>query len=285
MPAIVYGPTSDSMPGSKSHSVRARERHRPGHAGLQAADDLATIAQQLGEERAVGDAQVAVLHQRGRQACQFGDAPGGLRRARHCSAFGAAVQDAQVVGFDELGGQRTRRRGRFGLRPLEATVVLGDSRERRQVQSVRQVVARLEHDGLQVHRARDQDQAGERHALLRQLVGDGRAARGAVALAGQVDRRGPALVARQPLADHFREAGHVAVHRQHLLARVVARGDRVAGVRRIDEHEVEMLEPAERVVLDLIRRRQHRAVVADAQAASAPARRVAARSRPSPGPR
>jgi hypothetical protein len=73
-------------------------------------------------------------------------------------------------------------------------------------------------------------------------------------------------VARQPLADHVAQAGDVAVDRQHLLARVVARGDRVAGVRRIDEHEVEVLEPAERVVLHLVGRRQHGAVVADAQA-------------------
>ena len=144
---------------------------------------------------------------------------------------------------------------------LEQAVVLRDVGEGRQEQRVRQVVERREDDALQVHRARDQDQPRERDAGALQLVGHRRAARRAVALAGEIDRRAPALVARQPDAHHLGQRGDVAVDREHLLARLGARRRRPAGVRRIDEDQVEVLEPAVRVVGDGVRRHRHAAVV------------------------
>ena len=50
---------------------------------------------------------------------------------------------------------------------------------------------------------------------------------------------------------------------QHFLARLFRRGDRVAGVRRIDEHEVEVLEPGLGIVRHRVGRRRHRPVLAD----------------------
>src|ERR1700751_887310 len=70
-----------------------------------------------------------------------------------------------------------------------------------------------------------------------------RPGRGAVAFAGEVQRRAPSPVPAEPGTDALGERVDVAVHAQHLLARLLAHRHRVTGVRRIHEHEVEMLEP------------------------------------------
>ena len=54
--------------------ARAACGHRPGDARLEPADDQATIAQQLEEERLVADAQVLLVDQRRRESGQLGDA-------------------------------------------------------------------------------------------------------------------------------------------------------------------------------------------------------------------
>ena len=70
-------------------------------------------------------------------------------------------------------------------------------------------------------------------------------------------------MASEPRANAFGQRVDVAIDAQHLLARVFARGDRIAGVRRIDEYEIEMLEPRFRIVGDEIGRLRHRAVIAN----------------------
>ena len=142
-------------------------------------------------------------------------------------------------------------------------MVLRHAGESRQEQRVRQVVVRREDDALQVHRAGDEDQAGEGDAEALQPVGERRAAGRAVAFAGEVDRRVPALVLAEPGAHHLGQRLDVAVDAEQLVARLLARGDRVAGVRRVDEDQVEVLEPGVRVVAHRVGRQRHRAVVVD----------------------
>ncbi len=50
-------------------------------------------------------------------------------------------------------------------------------------------------------------------------------------------------MADEPDADALDERVDIAVDAQHLLACLLAGRDRVAGVRRVDEDEIEVLEP------------------------------------------
>jgi hypothetical protein len=68
-------------------------------------------------------------------------------------------------------------------------------------------------------------------------------------------------VPRQPDAHDLGHGRDVAVDREHLLARLGARRRRPAGVRRVDEDEVEVREPGVRVVDDRVRRGRHAGVV------------------------
>ena len=136
-----------------------------------------------------------------------------------------------------------------------------DVGECRQKKRIRQVVRRREDDALQIHRARDQDETGESDSRALQLVGERGATRRAVAFAGQVDCRAPALVTRQPDPHYVGQRGDVTIDRQQLLARVEAGGGGPSGMRWIDEDEVEMFEPAVRIVGHRIGRRRHRRVV------------------------
>ena len=81
--------------------------------------------------------------------------------------------------------------------PLEVgrqlVVIPGDCRVRRQVSQVRQVVALGEDESLEIEGAGDQDQAVEGDAPVDQVAGQPRGAGRAVALADQVERRGPAV--------------------------------------------------------------------------------------------
>src|SRR5438094_5172304 len=70
-------------------------------------------------------------------------------------------------------------------------------------------------------------------------------------------------MAPEPRAHAVSERIDVAVDAQHLLARFLTGGDRVARMCGIDEHEVEVLEPRFLVVDHRIRRRRHRAVFAN----------------------
>ena len=67
----------------------------------------------------------------------------------------------------------------------------------------------------------------------------------------------------KPRAHAFGEGIDVAVDAQHPLSRVFAGGNRIAGVRRIYENEIEVLEPRIRIVGHSVWRRGHRAVVAN----------------------
>ena len=126
--------------------------------------------------------------------------------------------------------------------PLKQPVVLRGVGKGRQVERVRQVIAMVEDQALQVHRAGHQDRAAERQAQLEHGQGHAGAARRAIAFAAQVQRRGGAAVAHQPKAHHLGEHSDVAVGGQGFLARRLAGGERPAGVRRVDEHEVEVLQ-------------------------------------------
>jgi hypothetical protein len=78
---------------------------------------------------------------------------------------------------------------------------------------------------LQVHRARHQDQPRQRQPVVEQLVGQRRAAGGAVAFAGQVERRAEAAVGGQPAAQYLGQRLDVAVDRELSLARRVVGAD------------------------------------------------------------
>ena len=171
------------------------------------------------------------------------------------------MQRGHVVVLHEGFCRRARRLRRLARRAAQQAVVLRDVGESWQEQRIRQVVGRGEDQRLQVHGAGHQDQAAERRADALQLVGQRRTARRAVAFAGQVQRRAPALVARQPEPHDLGQRLDIAIHRQHLLARGLAGGDGPAGVRRVDEDEVEVFEPAVRVVGHGIGRGGHAAVV------------------------
>ena len=130
----------------------AARRHRAGDPRVEAADDLALVAQQLEEEVLVTHAQVLLGDEGGREAGQLADAPGDAV-ARLAFELRAAVQGAQVVFLDEGFGRLAGRGGRCRGRALELAVVLRDAGEGGQEEGERQVVARRKDDALQVHRA------------------------------------------------------------------------------------------------------------------------------------
>ena len=67
----------------------------------------------------------------------------------------------------------------------------------------------------------------------------------------------------EPRPNAFGQRIGVAVDAQHFLARVLAGGHRITGVRRVDEHQIEVLEPGLRIIGDHVRRRRHGPVVAN----------------------
>ena len=120
---------------------------------------------------------------------------------------------------------------------------LRDARECGHEERIRKIVARREDDALQIHRARHENQPRQRDADVLQLFGKRCTTRCAVAFTGQIHRRAPAPMTTKPRAHAFSERIDIPVDAQHLLSRIFARGNRIAGMRRIDENEIEMLEP------------------------------------------
>ena len=178
--------------------ARAAGGHRAGGARVEPADDAARGAQRLEEEGLVADAQVLLLDQRARQAGEFGDA---LRDARGAACSPAARRRAARP------RSRRRRRPRPPRAPPAGDAASGpfsrpwycaDVGEGRQEQRVGQVVggAKTRLCRSIAHDTRIRPDSATPSACS--LSASAGAACGAVALAGQVHRRAPALVPRQP---------------------------------------------------------------------------------------
>ena len=80
---------------------------------------------------------------------------------------------------------------------------MGSRAETRQVEGVRQIVGFGEAQGLEVHHGRDEGDAVEGDTAVDEVTGQTGGAGGAIALAGEVEGRGPAFVAREVEADEF----------------------------------------------------------------------------------
>ena len=92
-------------------------------------------------------------------------------------------------------------------------VVPGRRRVRGDVVQVRQVVVGAEEDPLEVQRARHQDHAGQRDAAVDQVPGQSGGAGRPVALADDVQGRGPSVVPRQVHPDELADRLDVAAQR------------------------------------------------------------------------
>ena len=142
------------------------------------------------------------------------------------------------------------------LQPLQLLrqllVVPGDGRVAGQVERVRQVVAGIEGDGLEVEDRGDQHDAAQVHAeaVLEARRERGRA-RAAVAFAGQKFRREPALFARDVEPDEVRGGLNVRFDVVERLRLDAGRGAAVAGADRVHEHQVGEFQPGEFVVHEL----------------------------------
>ena len=181
---------------------------------------------------------------------------------------------------------RARRGRRLRCGALQQAVVLRDVGERRQEQRIRQVVERREDDALQVHRARDQDQPRQRDARALTACRPWPRRASCRSSRRQIDAASSSACGASARARITSVSAATSPSTESIFLRASAlRRRRPAGVRRIDEDEVEVLEPAVRVVDDGERRRRHAAVVGRRGRASGRARRGAARSTPSPGRR
>ncbi len=222
-------------------------------------DGEALVAQQLGEEAPVLDAQVGAVD------VVLGE-PGepGQRRDRVTALGGAQPgtpgEHPRVV----AGGIRLRLVEHLP-QPAAAVlaVVVRDRGIRRQVERVRPVVALLvEVDRRQVEHARDEDQPVEVHAVpLLQVLGERGAAQRAVGLARDELRRHPAPVARRPQADQLGDGLDVLLVAVEVAGLAALDRARPAGRHRVDEDEVADREQRLRVVDEVVRRRLERARV------------------------
>ena len=185
-----------------------------------------------------------------------------------------ALRVAQRVALEQRRGVRAGGVGahlgeqRLELRPADAAehvLIPGHRGVARQVHRVGALVARqLGEDRLDVGGDRDQDQAveGER-TVLAQVVDDGRGAGGAVALAEQVLRRGPAVVVAQVLRDEAADRLDVRIDAPELVVLVIAHRVAQAGADRVDHHQVALVEQSVLVVDQLIGRRRRRIGIGD----------------------
>ena len=96
-------------------------------------------------------------------------------------------------------------------------------------QDVGLVVALGVFQRLEAERGREQGDAVERDALVREIAGDAGGARGSVTLAEEEERRTPALVAREIQPDEFAEGVDVALHAQKFLGQLSVGGAAEAG--------------------------------------------------------
>jgi len=151
----------------------------------------------------------------------------------------------------------------------ELFVIPGDGGVGGQEEGVGQVVAAVEAGGLVLQDGGDEDDAVAGDAAVDEPAGKAGGAEGAVAFAGEVERRAPAVVLAEIEADEFADAGDVARHAPELLAEFGAGGAGVAGADGVDEDEVGEGEEGVGVIGDLVGRGRVGAVVAQGDVAGA----------------
>ena len=131
----------------------------------------------------------------------------------------------------------------------------------------REVVVNARRDRVEAQDRRDQDDAVQRDAaLVQQVVGQGGGTRGSVALAGEEFRGEPALISRDVEADEIGDGADVLLDAEKLFGLFAGGGPAVAGVDRIDEHQVGGGKPGVGVLHQRERRRRGIAVLIERDA-------------------
>ena len=207
-------------------------------AGVEAADDFAFFAEQRFAEKGRVDPEILLLREVGAQA---GEAREFFRHAaalvgRECGSFeqgddilalgkGAGLRHRLVHVAHEVGGEffvvvRGGRHG--GQEEDEGEVIAGAGAERAEIGKPRH-----EHEAV-----------GEKAVLMLEIGGEPGHARDAVALAEEVLRRAPALLARGEEAHEFADRGDVLVEPEELLGLLAFGRAAQAGGHGVHEDEV-----------------------------------------------
>ena len=237
-----------------------RVSRRAGEAGVQAADDLPLVAQQLGLEGRSRHPQVRLVEKVAREpgvAVQAVDHPGAGVRVERAAAEqrGGVLRERPFLDFGHQGPEI--RRGSLRQR----VQVAGGDGVGRQVDDVGKVVAGCELDRVELQDRGDQDDAVQVDVRALQVAGEHRRAGRAVALAEQVAGRVPAVVCAEEPPDELGKRLRVLVDAPVVGARSLAQRVAEAGAYGIDHHDVGDVEEGPGVVLERVGRRSLRADV------------------------
>ncbi len=121
----------------------------------------------------------------------------------------------------------------------------------------RKIVTLLKEDRPQVQSRRNEDDAIEPNPFVDQMPGQAGGACRAVALSGQEEGRGPALVTSQVQADELPHRVDIALEAPELFLQVLFGGAAEPRAHRIDENQVSPIEPGVLVCNQPVGRRRH----------------------------
>src|SRR6266700_4052122 len=210
-----------------------------GEARVDAAHGAALAAQQLLREALDFDAQVGAID-------VVGGKPGEAREL--LLDFTASRRRQGVAGHERVRVFANGKLARFFNSLLHITalqigrkflVIPRDRGVRRQIEDVRQIIARVEFRRFEIQDSGNQDDAIEIHAVaLLEIARKASSARGAVTFASKEFWRRPALVTRGIEPDEIRHGFNVWRYAMKLLRRLTRDGAAVARRNGIDEHKV-----------------------------------------------